>query len=58
MNDITIPNRALVTDLVNEHIYRPENPNWGQLMVVLYDYGFTSGQVYSIMTSVREEGVV
>jgi hypothetical protein len=53
-----IPNRDLVTDLVNHYIYRMENPDWGQLMIVLYDYGFTSGQVYDIMQSIREEGVV
>jgi hypothetical protein len=58
MIEINIPNRDLVTDLANHYIYRLENPDWGQLMIALYDYGFTSGQVYDIMQSIREEGVV
>lgn len=48
---------SLVSDLVNHYIYQLENPDWGQLMIALYDYGYTSGEVYRIMENVRSEGV-
>jgi hypothetical protein len=49
-------NTPIVKELVEHYIYQPEHPNWGELMVALYDYGHTTSQVYAIMNTVREEG--
>lgn len=44
----------LVQSLVEHYIYRPHNPDWANLQVALYDYGYTAVQVYEIMNDVRE----
>ena len=49
-----VKNRCLIDDLVNHYIYKEQNPNWAELQVALYDYGYTMGEVYNILRDVRD----
>jgi len=52
--EYTVKNRDLIEDLVNHYIYKEQNPNWAELQVALYDYGYTMGEVYNILRDVRD----
>lgn len=50
----TTKNRDLIEELVNHYIYRAPDPDWANLQVALYDYGYTMGEVYNILRDVRD----
>ena len=46
----------LIESLVEYYIHQKHNPDWAELQIALYDYGYTAVQVYEIMNDVREGG--
>jgi len=52
--EYTIKNQDLIQELVNHYIYGASNPDWANLQVALYDYGYTIGEVYNILRDVRD----
>lgn len=50
----TATSQNLIQELVNHYIYKTPNPDWANLQVALYDYGYTMGEVYNILQDVRD----
>lgn len=50
----TAKSQNLIQELVNHYIYKAPNPDWANLQIALYDYGYTMSEVYNILRDVRD----